>query len=106
MTKAEEAALEAYPDTILMYRRMGDPEGIESGISSFPDTHALERNCFVRGYEQAEKDPILTWQDIKTIVEIADKMVEKDVNGQLPEVCETEEGYYKAILKEFNKTRK
>ena len=48
----------------------------------------------------------LTWRDIKTIVEIADKLVEKDVNGQLPEVCETEEGYYKAILEEFNKTRK
>ena len=48
----------------------------------------------------------LTWQDIRSIVEIADKLVEKDVNGQLPEVCETEEGYYKAILEEFNKTRK
>lgn len=47
-----------------------------------------------------------TWQDIKTIVEIADKMVEKDVNGKLPKVCETEEGYYKAILEQFNKTRK
>lgn len=49
---------------------------------------------------------VLTWKDIKTIVELADKMVEKDVNGQLPDVCETEEGYYKAILEEFNKTRK
>ena len=69
------------------------------------DPYSMGR-AYAEGYEQAEKDLILTWQDIKTIVEIADKMVEKDVNGQLPEVCETEEGYYMAILEEFNKTRK
>lgn len=106
MTKAEQAALLVYPDTYTTYRKEGDPEGIESGISPFPNTHILERKGFVRGYERAEKDLILTWQDIRSIVEIADKLVEKDVNGQLPEVCETEEGYYKAILEEFNKTRK
>ena len=48
----------------------------------------------------------LTWQDIKIIVEIVDKMVEKDINGELPSCCDTEEGYYKAVLEKFNKTRK
>jgi len=100
MTKAEEAALLAYPDTYTTYRKEGDPEGIESGISPFPNTHILERKGFVRGYEQAEKDLILTWQDINTIVELADDLVQDD------SVTETEEEYFKAVLDAFNKTRK
>ena len=42
----------------------------------------------------------LTWQDIKTIVELADDLVQDD------SVTETEEEYYKAVLDAFNKTRK
>ena len=47
----------------------------------------------------------LTWQDIKTIVEIADSLVTEDPNDH-PAWLETEEGYYEAVLEEFNKTRK
>lgn len=101
MLKAEEAALLAYPPTHSTGKR--DAKRIQSELV---DTHQPQRTIFKKDYELAEKDYALTWQDIKTIVEIADKLVEKDVNGQLPEVCETEEGYYKAILEEFNKTRK
>lgn len=101
MSKAQERALEIYPPKYKEPKR-----GAKRIQSEKVDTHQPLRTIFIRAYEQAEKDLILTWQDIKTIVEIADKMVEKDVNGQLPEVCETEEGYYKAILEKFNKTRK
>lgn len=54
----EQKALEAYPDTYTKYRKEGDPEGVESGICTIPDTHNLERIGFVNGYEQAEKDTI------------------------------------------------
>ena len=122
MLKAEEAALLAYPDTYTTYRREDDPEGIESGISPFPNTHILERKGFVRGYEQARKEMreevasikvklwcdgyddgrkrALTWQDIKTILKLADDLIRDD------SITETEEEYFKAILDAFNKTRK
>lgn len=103
MTKAEQAAKEIYKDGIQLVGRRDK----NNNFVIYPETMVgILRNAAERGYKQAEKDLILTWRDIKTIVEIADKMVEKDVNGQLPEVCETEEGYYKAILDAFNKIRK
>ena len=71
MTKAEERGLEAVPPR---WRKTKDGKGKVD--SAWP-----VRKFYIRAYEQAEKDLILTWQDIKTIVEIADKMVEKDVNG-------------------------
>lgn len=58
MTRAEEAALKAYPDTYTRYRTIDDPEGVESGISPFPNTHDLERRCYQRGYEQSQQDII------------------------------------------------
>lgn len=61
--KAEQRALEAYPDTYVRYSKIGDPEGVQSGISPFPNTHILERKCYVEGYEQAEKD--FGWISVK-----------------------------------------
>lgn len=95
--RAEDAALKAYPN-------------VEQPVwdESYPKTlfvRYTERNAFVKGYEQAEKDLILTWKDIKIIVEIADKMVSEDPNEH-PDWLETEEGYYNAILDAFNKIRK
>ena len=43
----------------------------------------------------------LTWQDIKRIVNIADDMIDLDIQDKLPECCATEEGYYREILKRF-----
>lgn len=63
MSRAEQRALEAYPDTYIRYRKVGDPEGIQSGVSPFPNTHILERKCYIEGYEQAEKD--LGWISVK-----------------------------------------
>lgn len=103
MTKAEEAAKEIYKDGIQLVGRRDK----NNNLVIYPETMVgILRSAAERGYERAEKDLILTWQDIKSIVKIADKLVEKDVNEQLPEVCETEQGYYMAILEEFNKTRK
>ncbi len=63
------------------------------------DPYSMGR-AYAEGYEQAEKDLVLTWQDIKTIVELADDLVQDD------SVTETEEEYFKAVLDAFNKTRK
>lgn len=63
------------------------------------DPYSMGR-AYAEGYEQAAKDLILTWQDIKTIVKLADDLIKDD------SVTETEEEYYKAVLDAFNKTRK
>ena len=95
MTKAEEAALMAYPSTHSTGKR--DAKRIQSELV---DTHQTQRTIFKKGYKRAEKDLVLTWQDIKTIVELADDLVQDD------SVTETEEEYFKAVLDAFNKTRK
>lgn len=48
----------------------------------------------------------MTWQDIKAIVNIADDMIERDIDGELPKCCETEEGYYTEILNQYNEYKK
>lgn len=63
MTKAEQRAFEAYPN-------------VEQPVwdESYPKTlfvRHTERNAFIKGYEQAEKDLALTVEDIKTILDIS-----------------------------------
>ena len=54
-----------------------------------------------------KKDELI-WQDIKAIVEIADRMVDSlfEEKGKHLDDYPNEEAYYKAVLEEFNKTRK
>lgn len=54
MTKAEEAALKAYPDVLFPFTPL--------------DLNAYRRGAFINGYEAAEKDLALTWEDIRKIV--------------------------------------
>ena len=53
------------------------------------------REVFVLGYEQAEKDLALTWEDIRAIDELLTLVYEPD----------NEEGYYTRVLEEFNKQK-
>ena len=49
----------------------------------------------------AKKESTLTWEDIKMIVNIADYMIDLDIQDELPECCDTEQGYYEEILKRY-----
>lgn len=60
MTKAEERALEAYPPKRKEVSMTGAIYTIVGGD--------FERRIFQQGYEQAEKDLALTWEDIRKIV--------------------------------------
>ena len=71
--------------------------------------HRLDvRDAYWDGYEQAEKDLALTWEDVKQIVEIADKMMpdtawdEPAFEAEFP----TEEKFYEEVLKRYNDTKK
>lgn len=63
MTKAEQRALEKYPEKIV-----SGPIGYEEDAF---DINAFARSIFEEGYEQAEKDLALTVEDIKTILDIS-----------------------------------
>lgn len=87
--KAEERALECYPAHEFFSK----------------DINRRDRNIFLQGYQLAEKDHELTWEDIKRIVNIADDMIDLDVRDELPECCKTEQGYYEEILKKYNERK-
>lgn len=40
----------------------------------------------------------LTWEDVKEIVMVSDKLIDVDVMEGLPSCCDTEEGYYSEVL--------
>lgn len=91
VSKAEERASKLYP--------------YESGVKGLICENS--RQLFIQGYEYAEKDLALTWRDIKDIVSIADDLNPShghDIEHLLSEF-QTEEGFYKEVLKRFNKKR-
>ena len=62
-----------------------------------------ERKAYAKGYEQAEKDLALTWEDIKAIVTIADSML----TGTAWDAIEwpDQQKYYEEVLRHFNEQR-
>ena len=82
MSKAQEAALKAFPGQAFIH----------------------DRCVFKFGYEQAEKDLALTWRDISHLEIILADMVDEDVAGKLPDMGDAE--YYTEALKRFNEWRK
>lgn len=101
--RAEQRALEAYPDTYTKYRKEDDPEGVESGICTFPNTHNLERIAFVNGYEQAEKDLALTWEDIAEIDALIIEANNEFAVNYSKEI--SREQFYTEVLNRFNKLK-
>lgn len=86
MSKAEERALEAY-DT---------------------NTPAPIRIAYRDGYEQAEKDLALTWEDARLIVDIGnsilDECYKKGIEPHL--IFQTERQFSEEIIKRFREAKK
>ena len=95
--KAEIAALKAYPVemTPLVYQDLIDQFGGKTEI----DVNTYPRCIFQSGYEQAEEDLTLTWEDIRTICTLSVK-VEIDLGREI-----SDERHYGEVLKRFNETR-
>lgn len=94
--KAEEKALEAYPvEEMWVGNQYGGPE----------DVNASFRRGYREGYEQAEKDLALTWEDVKRIVEIADKILH-DPQIVIDIRDKGEEFYYSEVLCRYNESKK
>lgn len=94
MTKAEEAALKAYPVnmTPLNYQDLIEQFGGKTEI----DVNTYPRRQFQEGYEQAEKDLALTWEDVRRIVIISEDVFEEGNNL-------SEQEFYEEVLTRFKK---
>ena len=86
ISRARQKALETYPE------------------DDFYGVCIACREAYQYGYEQAEKDLAMTWEDVKQIVEIADKLcpyTSKNI-AEFQQEFQTEEAYYKEVLRRFN----
>lgn len=89
MSRAKERALEVYPKS-------------EKYTTSQRLIVNDLRDGFIQGYEQAEKDLALTWEDMKEIQRLLDVVwSEQDITAPIEE-----DTIYKEALKRFNEARK
>ncbi len=127
MTKAEEAALKAYPvdmqpvvyqDLIELfggktevdtntYSRSLFQKGYEAAekdlINAARVSSGLDGFYYGKGYEQAEKDLALTWEDIKEIQHLLDVVwSEQDITAPIDE----DSSIYPEVLKRFKEEKK
>lgn len=91
--RAKEAALEAWP--VQLVRTNFDTHEFDENIQA--------REVYIQGYEQAEKDLALIWEDIKLICDIDRDTNHEEVlsEGDIP----SNEEHYEEVLKRFNKQR-
>ena len=88
MTRAEERALEAYPHYTA--------ENITEVTNA--------RHFFAKGYEQAEKDLALTWEDIHKLVIIEDKLIYELCIKD--DTIPATQSFYEEVLKRFKEAKK
>lgn len=86
MSKAVEKAYEAYP---------------LNESNRYNHEWNAKRVGFQQGYEQAEKDLALTWEDISSIETLLLSVYALRLKG----VKMSDEGFYKEVLKLFNERR-
>ena len=85
--RVEEMALKAYPK---------DRKGV---------LYDLARRSIVQGYEQAEKDLALTWEDIKKINSLSMEVTTLFVSvGRNKDILERP--FYEEVARRFNEQRK
>ena len=85
MTKAEDKA-QAYENSLDYCHYTSDNPSV----------------AYKAGYEQAEKDLALTWEDIREIVQMADKMLD-DPEARIAYQNHNEEYYYKKVLESWKR---
>lgn len=100
ISRAEERALERFPEqmTPLVYQDVIDAFGGKTEV----DFNLLPRSYFQLGYEVAEKDLALTWEDIKTIEQIitTSDWYDFEINGKL-----WSQEFYEEVLTRFKQLK-
>lgn len=98
MTRAEQAALYAYP-------KKSAVSGVSMLGNNNRDDFMFQRDIFRKGYEQAEKDLALTWEDMKLIVNIADDILKGKTVFKSLHRFPLETVYYEEVLRRFNEIK-
>ena len=91
MTKAEERALEAYPKLSVASVCLDGTVPV--------DLNTGARKRFIEGYEAAEKDLALTWEDVRKIVVLSEDVFEEGNNLSVQE-------FYEEVLKRYLEAKK
>lgn len=92
--KATERALEAYPPKYVEQERHSKRVQSEK-----VDTHQPIRTIYIKGYNQAEKDFELTWEDVREMCKQS-VLVEIDLGGLV-----SDERHYTEVLKRFKERK-
>ena len=88
--RAEGAALKAYPPTYTTVKRYA-----KRVQSELVDTHHPARAIFQQGYEQAEKDLALSWEDVRKLCSLS-FVVEVDLGREI-----SDKQHYEEVLRRF-----
>lgn len=100
--RAEAAALKAYPPTYTTVKRYA-----KKVQSERVDTRQPARSIFQQGYEQAEKDLALTWEDVAILITIYEQEVEAgNISRYEDEGAPSLKEASEIILRKFNEIRK
>lgn len=94
ISKAQERAFEAYP-------KLSVASVCLDGTTPV-DLNTGARKRFIEGYEQAEQDLALTWEDMKTIEQIiaTSDWYDFEINDKL-----WSKEFYEEVLKRFKETK-
>jgi len=104
MDKAEKRAIEVYPVKRFYYTEdhyipTSRDDGYEYYTQEVRDENLESREKFLEGYRVAEEDLELTWEDMKTIIELDGNVGEcDDFHGS--------QKYYEKVLELFKEKRK
>ena len=97
--RAEEFALEKYPKRIVrLYGPLMLYDGKDEPLEV--DDNLIPRKACVQGYEQAEKDLALTWEDIRRIFEEVNIIEVEFFRENKRRLTDNE--LYKEVLRRFN----
>jgi len=91
MSKAEDLALEKYPQRSVLFVPA-------RGGGYYADSHL--REGFIEGYHQAEKDLELTWEDFALIRLVFDA-IEANIHRGAMKIQPMTKEYYQEVLKRF-----
>ena len=95
MSKAQQRALEAYPPKYVKQERH-----LKRMQSERIDTHRPIRAIYIKGYQQAEKDLELTWEDIKEIYFLFRSVLNEWYGHKF-----SDEGICREVLKRFKEKK-
>ena len=97
MTKAEERALEKYPAKIAKCIIFPETKGA--------DFNTAKRKAFQEGYEQAEKDLELTWEDMQLIWQIVE-IANEECDIKKPEWMYGSKPFFTEVLRRFKEAKR